>query len=75
MLKQSDKNKDSTASVSLPVGPNPGLILSQSGLFDVSLLPEFDVVRKYFGSTSFYGISRPDGFFFEFNYLTTADTK
>jgi len=75
MLKQSDKDKDSTASVGLSVGPNPGLILSQLGLFDVSLLPEFDVVSKYFGSTSFYGISRPDGLFFEFNYLTPADTK
>ena len=75
MLKQSDKDKDSTASVGLSLGPNPGLILSQLGLFDVGLLPEFDAVRKYFGSTSFYGISRPDGFFFEFNYLTPADIK
>ncbi len=75
MLKQSDKDKDSTASVGLSLGPNPGLMLSQSGLFDVSLLPEFDAIRKYFGSTSFYGISRPDGFFFEFNYLTPEDTK
>ena len=40
-----------------------------------ALLPEFDVVRKYFGSSTFYGISRPDGFFFEFNYLEPAKTE
>jgi hypothetical protein len=36
-------------------------------LVNLSLLPEFDAVRKYFGSSTFYGISRQDGFFFEFN--------
>lgn len=71
MLKQNDKTKsdNSSASIGLAIGPNPGLMLSQAGLFDVGLLPEFDAVRKYFGSISFYGTSRPDGFFFEFNYL------
>jgi len=43
-------------------------------LGDASALPEFDMVRKYFGTALFYGISRPDGFFFEFNYLTPAAT-
>ena len=43
-------------------------------LVNGSLLPEFDTVRKYFGSATFYGISRPDGFFFEFNYLNPAST-
>jgi len=38
-------------------------------LVDFSLLPEFDAVKKYFGLSAFYGISRPDGFFFEFKYL------
>jgi hypothetical protein len=38
-------------------------------VIDFSLLPEFDAVRKYFGLTAFYGISRQDGFFFEFKYL------
>lgn len=49
----------------------PALGLSQGGkeMFDFSLLPEFDAVRKYFGSSVSYGISRPDGFFFEFKYL------
>ncbi len=41
---------------------------------DFSLLPEFDVVRKYFGLSAFYGISRPDGFFFEFKYINTPGT-
>jgi len=49
----------------------PNLTFSQGGgeLFDFSLLPEFEAVRKYFGSSVSYGISRPDGFFFEFKYL------
>jgi hypothetical protein len=37
--------------------------------FDFSLLPSFDTVRKYVGIASFYGISRPDGFFFEVQYI------
>lgn len=49
----------------------PQMILSQAGAdtIDFSLLPEFGAVRKYFGVSSSYGISRPDGFFFEFKYL------
>jgi len=49
----------------------PQMILSQAGVdvFDFGLLPEFGAVRKYFGVSSSYGISRPDGFFFEFKYL------
>ncbi len=34
-------------------------------LFDFSLLPEFEKVKKYFGVSSFYSISREDGFYFE----------
>ena len=45
-----------------------------SDLVDFSLLPTFDTVRKYFGSSVFYGISRPDGFFFEFRDLNPPDT-
>jgi hypothetical protein len=33
---------------------------------DSSMLPEFEKVRKYFGVGAFYGVSRPDGFYFEF---------
>ena len=48
----------------------PQIMFSQSdGMIDFSLLPEFDAVKKYFGISTFYGISRPDGFFFEFKYL------
>ena len=32
---------------------------------DFKLLPEFEKVKKYFGVTSSYLVSRPDGFFFE----------
>jgi len=70
LLKQSAKKQDKDSS--MPTGPNPRLQFARTGLemFDPGLLPEFDVVRKYFGSSIFYAISRPDGFFFEFTYLT-----
>jgi len=50
---------------------SPEMMLSQMGgdLFDFSLLPDFDTVRKYFGLSASYGIARQDGFFFEFNYI------
>ena len=69
MMKESSKTKTS----SIPMGPNPALVFSQMG-FDFNTLPEFDAVRKYFGSSAFYGISRPDGFFFEFKYLNPTGT-
>ncbi len=54
--------------------PEPGEIavagpaaFSQFANFD--LLPDFEVVKKYFGVSAFYGKSRPDGLFFEFKYL------
>jgi hypothetical protein len=48
----------------------PQIMFSRSGgLIDFSLLPEFDAVKKYFGISAVYGISRQDGFFFEFKYL------
>ncbi|MCK4752539.1 MAG: hypothetical protein KAS75_03765 [Planctomycetes bacterium] len=43
-------------------------------LVDFSLLPEFDIVRKYFGTSASYGISRNDGFFFEFKCLDPGIT-
>jgi hypothetical protein len=36
---------------------------------DYGLLPKFETVRKYFGVAAIYGISRPDGFYFESKYL------
>jgi hypothetical protein len=75
-LKEADKNKDGNSSISagISIGPNPGLMFSQSGLFDVGLLPPFDAVRKYFGVSAFYGVSRPDGFLFEFRDINPKDT-
>ena len=75
LLKQSAKEQDKD--LSMPTGPNPTLLFAQSGLemFDPALLPKYDVVRKYFGSSIFYGTSRPDGFFFEFVYLTPSAGK
>ena len=46
-----------------------------SAFTNPALLPEFDAVRKYFGSSTFYGISRADGFFFGFNYLDPSQNR
>ena len=76
LKKETSKSKDTGSSTTIGVGvsselPFPQLMLSQAGsdLFDFSLLPEFDEVRKYFGLSAFYGLSKPDGFFFELKYL------
>ncbi len=54
----------------IPAGILPqGLSRTGADLFDFSLLPEFEAVRKYFGLSASYGIARQDGFFFEFKYL------
>jgi hypothetical protein len=54
----------------------PQIMFSRSdGLIDFSLLPEYDAVKKYFGVSAFYGISRQDGFFFEFKYLSPAASE
>ncbi len=44
-------------------------------LVNFGLLPEFDAVHKYFGLSAFYGISTPEGFFFEFKYLNPPPTN
>jgi hypothetical protein len=75
MMKESAKGKsdstDSSLSMGVGIGSDFGLIFSQAGLdlFNFRLLPEFEAVRKYFGLSVSYGVSRPDGFFFEFKYL------
>jgi len=56
-------------SPSIKFGP-----LEADKLFNFSLVPEFDTVRKYFGFWVSYGITRPDGFFFEFKYLNPTGT-
>jgi len=79
MLKQSAKEQggggESETSVSLGIGSNLNMFLSETGLdlFDFNLLPEFDAVSRYFGMSAYYGISRPDGFFFEFKELNPPE--
>ncbi|MBN2018872.1 MAG: hypothetical protein JW749_01465 [Sedimentisphaerales bacterium] len=67
MLKEGAKSRrvDSGAGPAAAVFAGPGLM--QMGNFN--LLPEFDVVRKYFGYSVFYGFTRPDGFTVEFKYI------
>jgi len=73
-IKTADEEAESSdgpqRSVNIGVSTS-GLMFSQAGLdiIDVKLLPEFDLVRKYFGLSATYGIARPDGFFFEFKYI------
>jgi hypothetical protein len=68
--EEAESSDGSQRSVNIGVS-TPGLMFAQAGLdiIDVKLLPEFDLVRKYFGLSATYGIARPDGFFFEFKYL------
>ncbi len=70
MMKQAGQKNASKPSI----GPNPVTLVSQMGL-NFDLLPEFDIVRKYFGLLASYGISRPDGFFFEFKHLPPAESN
>jgi hypothetical protein len=42
-------------------------------LVNFDLLPEFDAVRKYLGLSAFYGISTPEGFFFEFKDISPTE--
>ncbi len=67
------KDKDSDLELRLAINsksPFPYLEVSpMNKLFDGGLLPKFDAMRKYFGLSAFYGVSRPDGFFFELHYI------
>jgi len=73
MIKEMGKNLEVSAGT--PVG-FPQLMFSGPGfdLFNFSLLPEFDTVRKYFGLSASYGVSRQDGLFFEFKDINTGGT-
>jgi hypothetical protein len=42
-------------------------------LVNFDLLPPFEGVRKYFGLSAFYGVSTPEGFLFEFKYISPAE--
>jgi hypothetical protein len=68
---------DGEFSMSVGMSSSLGLLFSQTGsnLFNFSLLPEFDKVRKYFGVSTSYGVSRPDGFYFEFKYLDSPELR
>jgi hypothetical protein len=62
------------------VGPEailPDILFSEDGssILDFGLLPKFETVRKYFGLVAFYGVSRPDGFYFESKYLNPEATN
>ena len=77
--KKEDKGENSKNELGVSMSTNsifPQLTFSPagSGFFDLSLLPEFDAVRKYFGVSAFYGVSRPDGFYFELKYLSPVGT-
>jgi len=67
MLKDSGKSRRA----SMGMGPAAAVLAGPDAwdFADFSLLPEFIAVKKYFGLSAGYGISRPDGFFFEFKYL------
>jgi hypothetical protein len=76
LMKQGKKTlwgpniQPNSSSPSIGFGP-----MQVAELFDFSLLPEFDAVRKYFGLSAFYGVSRADGFFFEFKYLDPSPAE
>ncbi|MGA2069993.1 MAG: hypothetical protein ABSG97_01480 [Sedimentisphaerales bacterium] len=67
MLKDNAKSRRA----SMGMGPAAAVLAGPDAwdFADFSLLPEFGAVKKYFGLSAGYGISRPDGFFFEFKYL------
>jgi len=67
MLKDSAESRRA----SMGMGPAAAVLAGPDawGFADFSLLPEFGAVKKYFGLSAGYCISRPDGFFFEFKYL------
>jgi len=76
-IRQSGGDKDGDLNASAGVGMSSSLglraIFGAGGrLVDFSLLPEFDSVRKYFGVSAAYGLSRPDGIFFEIKHLNPS---
>jgi len=78
VLKSTSKKTPSSAddadlTLDLGLSSQSGLMplvsLAETGPFDFSLLPDFEAVKKYFGLSALYGVSRPEGFFFEFKEL------
>ena len=71
MLKKTNKAQGNYAlSVVSPIQIDSFIM----DMFDFSLLPDFDAVRKYFGISTLYGISREDGFFFECREISPEDS-
>jgi hypothetical protein len=69
MLKESEKTQRSDMGIGSTAAVLASPDLWQSA--DFSLLPEFGAVRKHFGCSAFYGVSRADGFLFEFKYVNS----
>jgi hypothetical protein len=67
MLKQNSKIRHAE----LGMGPAAAVLAGPDlwDFCDFGQLPEFDLVKRYFGYSAFYGISRPDGFLFELKYV------
>lgn len=72
LMKESAKAKQLKTMVS----SNPQMMLAKgvADMADFGLLPPFEQVKKYFNLFALSGLSRPDGFFFEFNYLNPPQT-
>ncbi len=69
IAEETSKSEGGRPEVSVGLEMDFGLVprpfVKQGGLVDFGLLPQFDAVRQYFSLSAFYGVSRPDGFFFE----------
>ena len=73
MIKKSAAAEGTSQDPNMPMtGPFPPFF---DEFFNIKLLPPFESVEKYFGSSTSYGISRPDGFFLEGNYLNPVGAK
>jgi hypothetical protein len=69
MLKESAKARRASMGIGSTAAVLASADLWQSA--DFNLLPEFGAVRKYFGCSAFYSVSRADGFLFEFKYVNS----
>jgi len=69
MLKENAKTRRASMGIGSTAAVLASADLWQSA--DFNLLPEFGAVRKYFGCSAFYGVSRADGFLFEFKYVNS----
>jgi len=79
-LSKQMKSQDKESNIEMGIGGIadsvvPKMLFDRAGfdLFNFGLLPEFDAVKKYFGLSTLYGISKSDGFVFEYKYLNPPD--